>query len=440
MLTRIKLAFLVITVLAAACTPTVDETPATTVGSTPTIETTTTIATTPVDLEAPERGDPNDVASDAFWAAGDFALADEPDLFDEDALTTIERWLPEDLVDGLVWEVFTNGSDANVLAVSVIPTVTWRGDPNFVPGLISTLTGTPATEVQDGIFQTDLAGGLVLNAWSTGDGFIVATSTDTDLSIDYLGSLATESRPQRVWGAEVCLYTDPDSETLPYAPFPPDLVVPCSGPHNAEVLLSEQIGTDLDDFDDDAIQYERNYRCDARYNEIFGSQKDHTPSLITYMPDEDEWDRGDRYLACVVQITGTDGPLLTSGHMSDRADLEWAPEVGDCLDRSFAPEAIDCGRPHGYQYLGNATVGFSQWPDDGTAAFQDVCTALLAEGVREGPATVEAFATGLYPYAFEQGDRIVQCMAFATEDGLLVDVAGSFSDVWRVIGTGGIAA
>jgi hypothetical protein len=430
-------------IVAAACTPNTDGSPETTSPEVEPVTTTagpTTPTTAPDSLEAPERGDPNDVASDAFWDAGDFTLAGEPTLFDEDALTTIERWLPEDLVAGLVWEVYTRDSDTNVLAVSVIPTPTWRGDPNFITALISTLTETVPTEVGDGIFQTDTAGGLVLSAWSTGDGFVIATSTDDELSVDYLKALSTESEPQGVWEADICLYTDPDTETLPYAPFPPDLVVPCSGPHNAEVILSEQIGIDLDDFEDDAIEYERNYRCDATYNEIFGSQKAHKPSLITYMPDEDEWDRGDRYLACVVQLTGTDGPLLISGPLSGRTDLDWAPEAGDCLDRSFAPQAIDCGRPHGYQYLGDATVELSEWPVDGTAAFQQACSALLDDSVKSGPVPVEVFPTGLYAYAFEQGDRTVQCMAFATEDGLLADVAGSFDGVWRVIGSGGIAA
>ena len=60
--------------------------------------------------------------------------------------------------------------------------------------------------------------------------------------------------------------------------------------------------------------------------------------------------------------------------------------------------------------------------------------------MRTGPARVDVFATGLFPYAFELGDRSVQCLAFAIEDGLLVDVAGSFGEVWRVIGSGGIAA
>jgi hypothetical protein len=85
-------------------------------------------------------------------------------------------------------------------------------------------------------------------------------------------------------------------------------------------------------------------------------------------------------------------------------------------------------------------VTFNEWPDDGSAAFQDACSELLDDFVQEGPASVEGFATGLFPFAFEQGDRSVQCMAFATEDGLLVDATGSFGDVWRVIGSGGVAA
>jgi len=390
-------------------------------------------------LEPPKRGDPDDVAADVFRDAGDFELAGESDQFDQDALTAIEQWLPADLVDGFVWEVYTDGRGTNVLAVSVIPTLTWRGDPNLVPTLIATLTDTEPDEIEEGIFRTETEGGLVLHAWSTGDGFVISASMDTARAITYLKDLGADSQSQRVWEPGTCLYTDPESETLPYAPFPPDIVVPCDGPHNAEVLMSQQIGIDIDEFDDEAIEYHRNYQCDVAYNEVFGSQKDHTPTLITYMPDEDEWDRGDRYLTCVVQIDSIDGLELMAGPMADRTDLDWNPDPGNCLDRSFAPTTVDCASRHGYQYLGEATVAFDDWPQDGTSAFQDACSDLLDDFIRKGPARVDVFATGLFPYAFELGDRTVQCMAFAIEDGFLVDVAGSFGDVWRVMGSGGIA-
>lgn len=445
MAARTLIAALLIGVIAAACTPRSTASTTTTIASdvsttTPGVPESTTSTTAPGDLEAPERGDPDDVAANAFWDAGIFGLADEPSTFDQDALTAIEQWLPGDLVDGLVWEVFVEGSGPNVLAVSVIPTLTWRGDPNFVPSLVATLTDADAEEISEGIYQAETSTGLVLYAWSTGDGFVVATSIVADVAIGYLESLATETGPQTVWEPETCLYIDPEVETLPYAPFPRDIAVPCVGPHNAEVLVSVQIGTDLNDFDASSIEYDRNYRCDKAYTEAFGPQKDHTPSLITYMPDPDEWDRGDRYLACVVQIETIEGPLLFVGPMSERIDLDWNPVAEACLDRSFAPESVDCGRPHGYQYLGDARVTVDEWPADGTAAFQDACADLVEEFVRTGPARVDVFATGLFPYAFELGDRSVQCLAFAIEDGLLVDVAGSFGEVWRVIGSGGIAA
>lgn len=444
MASRILFVALALAFVGAACTPDSNE-PTTTTAfdqSTTTVrmpDTTTTTAPQG-ELVAPERGDPDEVAADAFWDAGEFGTADETTLFDEDALTTIERWIPEELVAGLVWEVFTTTTGPNVLAVSVIPTLTWRGDPNFVPALIATVSDSEGIDLGDGVFEVETDGGLALYAWSTGDGFVIASSIAADEAIAYLRSLAAESQPQTVWGPSTCLYVDPATETLPYAPFPPDVSVPCGGPHNTEVLISEQIGTALTEYDADTIEYDRNYLCDKAYDEAFGPQKDHTPTLVTYMPDSDEWDRGDRYLACVVQIETTEGPLLIEGAMSDQTDLTWDPSPGDCLDRSFAPETVDCGRPHGYQYLGDVTVEFDEWPVGGTSAFQPACDGLLDEFLRPGEIPVDVFATGLYPYRFEQGDRSVQCMAFATDEGLLADVVGSFGDVWRVIGSGGIAA
>ncbi|MEE8457387.1 MAG: hypothetical protein V3S28_05000, partial [Acidimicrobiia bacterium] len=110
MFIRTLLRALAIGVVVVACVPEPSRPPSTTVvaptttaaDNTATTTTTTTIA--PADLEPPERGDANDVASGAIWDAGDFELTREPTLFEVDALETVERWLPEDLVDGLVWE------------------------------------------------------------------------------------------------------------------------------------------------------------------------------------------------------------------------------------------------------------------------------------------------------------------------------------------------
>lgn len=443
----------VICLFAVACTPTSTGSSSTTIEETTTTAPSTSTSdgqgksdgrgksqSTQKELRPPTTGNPDDVASDAFWPAGDFEVAGDPTLFEEDALEAIERWLPEDLVEGRSWEVFSEGGDTSVLAVSVIPTLTWRGDPNFAPTLISILSEADATEISPGIYQTTTLGGLVLYAWSTGDGFIISSSADQDTAIRYLEMLASESQPQQVWEPGVCLYIDPDTETLPYAPFPPDIVVPCRGSHNAEVLLSRQVGTELTKFDTETIQYDRSYVCDEAYTKEFGPQKTHKPTLITYMPDEDEWDRGDRYLACVVQLETAEGVELFAGPMAELPNLDWNPEPGACFAMTFAPDVVECGGSHGYQYLGDADVTFDDWPTEGASAFEDACVDLLESFVQQGPTKVEVFTTGLFPYAFEQGDRSVRCIAFATEDSLLVPVLGSFDEVWQVISTGGTVA
>ncbi|MEN8240254.1 MAG: septum formation family protein [Actinomycetota bacterium] len=401
---------------------------------------TTVVIDQGTDLEPPRTGDPNDVAEAAIWEAGAFRVTDGLERFDEDALTSVEQWLPTDLVDGLIWDVFSRTDGPNVLAVSVIPQLTWRADPNFVPALIASISERDAEEVEDGIFTTRTASGLDLFLWSTGDGFVVSVSRTDDAAIAYLSALATETTPQAVWDTGACLYVDPEAESLPYAPFPPDIVVPCEGPHNTEVLVARQIGTTLEEFDDQEIFHERNFECDKAYTEAFGAQKDHTPTLITYMPDADEWDRGDRYLACVVQIETPDGLALTAGPMADRDDLRWDPEPGECFDLSVSSYSVDCGQVHSYQYIGDADVTFEEWPPEGSTAFDGVCDDLRDDFAQPGPAPVEVFAMDLYPYAFDQGDRTVRCMAFVLDAGLLAQIIGSLDDVWRIIPTGGVAA
>jgi hypothetical protein len=78
------------------------------------------------------------------------------------------------------------------------------------------------------------------------------------------------------------------------------------------------------------------------------------------------------------------------------------------------------------------------WPAD-TSRFSAACDELI-DSVQDGPARVEAFAMGLYPYAFERGDRTVRCMAFATDGEFLLDVIGGFEGSWTVLDGSGIPA
>jgi hypothetical protein len=204
------------------------------------------------------------------------------------------------------------------------------------------------------------------------------------------------------------------------------------------VLVGVTEGTDRETFDGDAIEYQRNFECDEAYTTAFGDQLTHAPGVVTYMPDEDEWDRGDRYLACVVIIDRNEGRQLFSGAMADLDDLDFNPEAGACLSEDLPADTVDCSSPHAYQYLGDATIDADAWPTGDSTLLDDACLPLL-DTLESGPATLDVFPIGLGPFAFETGDRTVRCMAFATVDGFLVEVLGGFEGAWRVLGTDGVA-
>jgi hypothetical protein len=367
-----------------------------------------------------------------------FSETFDPPQTTEDLLVAIEAWLPRDLVAGEAQTVYEDADGATVAVVSVIPQLTWRGDPGFVPSLIEALTGAEPDNPQDGIFTANTVGGAVMELWSTGDGFVVAASHDPETAINYLLGLAQIAEPNESWASGDCLFIN-EEEDMPYAPFPPDVVVPCSGAHNAEVLFGSTTGAELESFDEEAIEYQRNLDCDHSYNEVFGDQRTHAPGLVTYMPDQDEWDRGDRYIACVVIIDRNDGRQLLTGNMADLDDLVFEPAFGSCFLDRLPADTVDCAVAHIYQYVGDATIEADVWPGGDDTVFDDACAPLL-DDLNSDPADLNVFAIGLGPYAFETGDRTVRCMAFATFEDFIVDVLGSFDGPWRIVGQGGIAA
>jgi hypothetical protein len=420
----------------AACTPT---TSSEDTSSTSTeIRTTTTAATdSEGNLIPPEREDPATVAADVLTPIGGFEEVDTPPDTANDLLISIDAWLPPDLVAGDAEIVYTDTDGSMVAVVSVIPELTWRGDPGFVPDLIEALTGTEPDSPAAGIFTADTQGGAVLQLWSSGDGFVVASSLDEDTAVTYLSGLEEDREPSSAWSGGDCLFLE-DTESLPYAPFPRDVVVPCAGTHNAEVLVGFTQGTDSESFDEDAINYQRNYDCDEAYNAAFGDQLTHAPGLVTYMPDEAEWDRGDRYLACVVLLDRNDGRQMFAGAMAGRDDLTFTPDTGACLLDALPADTVACSTPHAYQYAGDASIDAETWPPPDSTVFDEACLPLL-DTLEGGLGKLDVFPVGLGPFAFERGDRTVRCMVFATVDGFLVDVVGGFDGAWRVLGTDGVA-
>lgn len=427
-----------VALLASACTPTTDsattstEDPAETTSTTGSPRPTAPVAGPP---QPPELPDPTSVAAAAVVVPPGYEATTETDLFIEDAAFAIGLWLPDAIVAGTAQRTLVDGLGDTILVVSVIPTMSFRGDPTLVPALAD--LDSPGEEVADRVHRTVTDDGLVVHLWSTGDGFLVAASSVEPAGRTYLSAMEADRSPLTAWTPGTCLYF-PDAAGLPWAPFPTDPIVPCDGPHNAEVIEATQDALGVTEYDDEAITYQRNYECDRAYESVIGPQRDHTPSLITYMPDRDEFERGDRYLACVIQVETGEGTELVVGPITERDDLEWRPAVGDCFGPSLAPEPLDCADVHGFEFVAEIEFTGDAWPADQGA--QAAACAPVLDDLPEGPAPIDVFAMGLYPYAFEQGERSIRCMAFVREPAGVGRVIGSFTGEWRVLAGDGVAA
>jgi hypothetical protein len=423
-------------IVATSCTATSGTTSSSTPEpSTPDSSTTTTRPIEPgAPLVPPELPDQDALAASWLSVPEGFEPTDERGLFEQDAIIAIGLWLPEGLVAGRSDAVYRSG-DRYLVVASIVPTMSVRGDPGLVPVLAS--LDEQGSEVTEGVYETSTAAGLAVSLWSTGDGFLAATSIDDGVASDYLAEREASRLPLPIWRTGDCVYMDPE-EGLPWAPIALDRVVPCDGPHNGEVVFGDPMATDAETFDEDAVTYQRNYTCDREYETLLGPQKDGTPSLVTYMPDEDEFARGDRYLACLVRIPTNEGVELFAGRLADRDDLVWSPEPGTCFGSTLAPEGLDCGTVHSYEYLGTAETDIDAWPRT-TESFAEACNALV-EALPAGPVRIDVFPTGLYPYAFERGDRTVRCMAFGSDADGIVEVVGSFTETWRIVRQDGIPA
>ena len=371
------------------------------------------------------------VARDAIVKPDGYVSIDEVDASSAELVNVGLAWLPDAIVAEVAHDVVSSPVDDVVSIVSVIPTPEWRGAPDLPAMLAELLSGSEAVADENRIVATESAEGQPMYLWSTGDGFLIVMSDNADAAAWYLELREAARTPNPVWTTGSCLMV-PEGE-FPYAPFPMDFVVPCSDPHNAEVIAAEFSATTADEFDAEAIETDRTYACDRAYSTTFGPEIDHRPGLVTYMPDEAEWNRGDRYRACVVSITSNGTAEVFEGAMADRDDLEWNLAPGDCLPAAVKAAPMPCASVHVHEFMGLAEVPFDTWPEDGDATFDAACEGYL-EDVTEGPVDVGIWAYGLGPFEFEQGARSVRCLAFAIGDTAPTLITGSFTQQWHIVG------
>ncbi len=337
-----------------------------------------------------------------------------------------------------------------MIGLSMSPAVFLSGDPLLAPGLAGAIAG-PFASLEEVAIEGTLTYRLFL-----GDSWWYFWASNTHLYATVGGEIPAEQAmeatirgaPQPyLWQAGDCLWFGAGEETsMPYAPYGKARLVPCSGMHTHEVIFSSptQYGLE-DDYPGEAFSTEVERTCGSAYRGYIGVDwPDSKVSAIRYLPDSAEWDEGDRYTACVVELSDElGGATRIAGSLEGIGTaslIDRAP--GDCYINSLNADPVDCRLTHRFQFIGLAEdPSPAGTPYPGATALVEsqhpACEALVAEFapvLAKNGADVSAHATPPSVLEWENDLRTIRCFAFATDgEGGRLEISGSFDGEWEIV-------
>jgi hypothetical protein len=362
----------------------------------------------------------------------------------------LERRIAElDLaIQALVWELLTSGDD-QVVAASIYPHADFRGDPNLLPTLADLVAGGGGEVTAATVDGTEVLAVEDDDTWWYLWGNhtnILMTAGPEGPARRRIGQLAAFNEAEYVWQAGDCIaIAADDGFGLPYSPHGEDVVVPCDRPHQYEVVAGDGAhlgpGSGVDGPGPGDVYVEALTWCEQEFAEQIGTdQFDSSLEPVQFFPDPLEWERGDRYTACVVMQTEEAMPKLVDVAFAGRGDaLVIARAAGDCHLWTIREPRVDCAEPHDFEYLGEVDALDGRWEAAGETAagrchdlLDAVADVTAEDGVELG---VVASTTG--PAAWADGDRRAACFAVAEQGGLPVRIAGSVGGDWEPAGVAG---
>jgi hypothetical protein len=323
----------------------------------------------------------------------------------------------------------------------------FRGEPLLAKILAEFWAGAPSTEVS-------IAGRTAYREVINGQEWLL-WNNDTHLFVligpapasETLMQTFMEQPPPYRWRAGDCLdFRDDVEDARPWAPFGQVGLAHCSAEHTFEVIYSEATTEGPDaPYPDDIVDRSRAVCADA-YLAYTGSRDELTSliGLTNYLPDEDEWARGSRYLACGVYLVGAQGTETVTGRLEGQGpDHPLDMEVGLCLADGYP---VGCALPHNSEVI--AQLEYPAGPDEPLPAQADLddtgqamCTdALDAYGPTPGDAGLVVDAVFHSTLTWSDGERGFYCVAAAIDPGGgPVDVTGTFDGDWSIFLGGGSA-
>ncbi len=342
------------------------------------------------------------------------------------------------------------GAGDPALGLSIAPGALLRGDPSLPPGLAGALAG-PFDDLEDvAVAGIDAYRIFLSDAWWYFWGsntHLYVTIGSEESAARALEAIIAGAPTPYLWQAGDCLWFGTGADTaMPYAPFGTANLVDCRGPHTHEVFAADTTSYDADDaYPGEAFAVEVERTCGIAFRDYIGLDwSESRIGAIRYLPDRAEWEEGDRYLACVAELTApTGGASVIEGTLAgigEASRIVRAP--GDCYVDALNADPVDCRFTHTTQFIGyveDPRPAETDYPgiDDLFDRLEPACAALIEEFAP----TTSADGATIMPYLippsvveWEDGDRTGGCFAFAAgADGRELEIAGSFDGDWSIV-------
>jgi hypothetical protein len=381
--------------------------------------------------------DPFSLSAAAFEPLAGYELSDASDEVADRAFDALFD-IRQDLFAGATIANVADADGESVTAIAITTGGEFRGAPFVAEEVAAFLSGTRPRSVSVG----DHAAYRV----TVGEDEWLMFNNETHLYVT-IGVRALSERVMRdfaesaspyLWQTGDCLdFADEFDSATPYAPFGMHGLRHCAVDHTYEVIHTEvlpegpgaRFPSDLSDRSEAT--------CGRAFFEATGTSELETAvSLIRYLPDRDEWEKGSRYFGCVIYIAGADGEVSVAGRVDGSdPELAFTLEVGTCL---FSLFPVDCDDPHNGEIIG--VFEFPEGPGvpmPDTGDLQELITeqctsAFDAFTFGSGPGVVEVFDLSDVFAAWDFGARRYYCMAVSFgDDGFRLDITGTFGAGWE---------
>ena len=458
---RLRYPVIALCLMAAACTSAADQpaatttppgttAPATSLPSESTTTTTGPTTTTTRPLAEPELPDPVDLAQDGWGEIQGFVSID-PDDADLDAVDFRLRSFVGTVIEGISYAALQpEEGGASVIGLSMSPAAFLLGDPFLAPGIAGAIGG-PFDDLEDvsvdgtAAYRTFL-GDRWWYFWASNT-HLYATIGPEGESERALAAVIAGAPPAYLWQTGDCLWFGTGEDTsMPYAPYGESHLVRCSGPHTHEVIYSTTTGYGPDDeHPGDGFSTEVERSCGSAFRDYVGVDwADSKVSAIRYLPDTSEWEEGDRYTACVVELSDPDGGATriegTLEGIGADSLVERSP--GDCYTDALNADPVDCAVPHRAQFVGfleDSSPADAEYP--GSIELFGLQRPACEQLVDDFAPVLEKNGAAIRPHlvppsvvAWDDGVRTFRCFAFAADvEGRQIEVSGSFNGDWEVI-------